>query len=335
MFLLLVSFLASAVLCAAALYVLSSLLPARFLAAQFSARSNHTVPARQIGGLALIPAILITLWMFGTDNGVNSSLVLCLCGATALLWIIGGLDDRFELSVATRFSSQFIAACLVVYGLGPDFRLLPDILPHWAEIALIVIALVATINVTNFMDGLDLMTAVGIGAPLVGVVLLATLHLAGMESGTIAAITAGGLLGFAFFNRPPASIFLGDSGSFPLGLLTGTAFLLLAQETHIVVALILPLYYILDALTTIILRAIAGENILKAHSRHAYQIARRSGWSVLKITGHIALLNIILIGSAIAMMSLDHMFVRIAFLLVAIVAVLLLLLDFRGCFKKL
>ena len=335
MILLLVSFLASAILCGVGLYVLSALLPASFLAAKFNARSNHSVAARQIGGLALIPAIIVSLLMFGTDLGLTIDLVLSLSGACLLLWVIGGLDDRFELSVTTRFGSQCVAACLVVYGLGPDFRLLPELLPHWAEIALIVITLVAAINVTNFMDGLDCMTVAGIGVPMVGIALLATFQLAGVESGTIAAITAGGLVGFAFYNRPPASVFLGDSGSFPLGLIAGTALLLLARETHIAVALILPLYYVLDAGTTIILRGLAGENILKAHSKHSYQVAKRAGWSVSKVVSHVALLNIILIACAAAIMVFDHMLSQIIFVLIAAVAVLLLLLDFRGRFRKL
>lgn len=335
MFLLPVSILASALLCGLGLFVLSGILPRDFLAAQFNSRSNHSLPARQIGGLALIPAIVACLLMFGADLGVSIDLVLCLSGASLLLWVVGGLDDRYDLSVAVRFGSQLIAACAVLYGLGSDFRLLPDILPHWLEAGLIVVALVAAINVTNFMDGLDLMTAVGIGLPLAGVALLAALRLAGMESGAIAGIAAGGLLGFAFFNRPPARIFLGDSGSFPLGLIAGTAFLMLARETHVSIALILPLYYILDAGTTILLRAAQGENILKAHSKHAYQVAKRAGWSVTKVVAHVAFLNILLIASAGAALAFDHLLARLAFALVATVATLVLLLDFRGRFRKL
>lgn len=335
MILLLVSFLASAILCGAGLYILSKILPSSFLAAGFNPRSNHSIAARQIGGLALIPAILISLLIFATDLGLTIDLVLCVCGACFLLWIIGGLDDRLDLSVSTRFGSQFVAACLVAYGLGPDFRLLPDFLPHWLEITLVVMSLVAAINVTNFMDGLDWMTVAGLGVPLTGIALLTAFHLSGVESGTIAAVAAGGLLGFAFFNRPPASIFLGDSGSFPLGLIAGTVLLLLARETHLVVALIPPLYYVLDAGTTIILRALAGENVLKAHSKHAYQVAKRSGRSVLNVVGHVALLNVVLIACAAAILVFDHFAAQIIFLLVAVIAVLLLLLDFRGRFTKL
>lgn len=100
-------------------------------------------------------------------------------------------------------------------------------------------------------------------------------------------------------------------------------------------ALILPLYYVLDAGTTIILRGLAGENILKAHSKHAYQVAKRAGWSVMKVVNHVALLNIVLIACAATIMIFDHRISQIIFLLIAVVAVLLLLLDFRGRFRKL
>ncbi len=332
---LLVSFLMSALLCGIGLFLLSHLLPASFLAARMSARSNHSVTARQIGGLALIPAVGITLMIFAPDLEVNRQLFWCLSGASLLLWIVGGLDDRYELSEIIRLGSQFLAAVTVLYGFGADFRLLPDLLPHWLEAALVVLALVIAINVTNFMDGLDLMTAAGMGLPLAGSALLAALGLAGLASGGIGAVVAGGLLGFALFNRPPASIFLGDSGSLPLGLMAGTALLLLARETHIVVALILPLYYILDAGTTIVMRGLQGENILKAHSKHAYQVAKRAGWSVLKVVGHVALLNVILITCAVALLALDHPLTQLAFLLIAVVATLVLILDFRGRFRKL
>ena len=334
MLFLLISFLVSAVLCGIGLYLLNRLLPERFLAARMSSRSNHTTVARQIGGLALIPAIIATMLIFAPDLEINMHLAICLSASSLLLWIIGGLDDRFELSEIIRLGSQFIAAGLVVYGLGADFRLLPDFLPHWLEVGLIVVALMVAINVTNFMDGLDLMTAAGIGIPLAGIGILAAAGLAGLESGGIGIIAAGGLFGFALFNRPPAKIFLGDSGSLPLGLIAGTALLLLARETHIAVALILPLYYILDAGTTIVMRLSQGENILKAHSKHAYQTAKRSGWSVLKVVGHVALLNLILIACAMALLSLDHIMTQFALLLVAIVATLVLLLDFRGRFRK-
>jgi hypothetical protein len=83
------------------------------------------------------------------------------------------------------------------------------------------------------------------------------------------------------------------------------------------------------------MRLSQGENILKAHSKHAYQTAKRAGWSVPKVVSHVALLNLILIACAVALLALDHTITQVAFLLVAVVATLLCCLDFRGRFRKL
>ena len=328
------TFLISTLLCAGFLYALQRLLPGNFLAAGQSARSNHTTLARQIGGLALIPAIVITLWLFRASLDLNLPFLASLTAAMLLVWLVGGLDDRFELPESIRLISQFVAAATVCYGLGPSFRLLPDLLPLWLEATLIVIALVAAMNITNFMDGLDLMTAAGIGVPLIGAVALAGLNLSGSVSGGIAAAAAGGLFGFALFNRPPATIFLGDSGSLPLGLLTGTVLLILARETHIVIALILPLYYLLDSISTMALRLRDGENILKAHSKHAYQIAKRSGWSVLQVVTHVALLNLVLAACAIFILESNVRALHVILAGMALAATTWLLLKFRGKISK-
>ncbi len=57
----------------------------------------------------------------------------------------------------------------------------------------------------------------------------------------------GALIGFAPFNRPVARLFLGDVGSLPLGLVVGWLLALLANKGHLAAALLLPLYYLMDA----------------------------------------------------------------------------------------
>lgn len=291
---LIISFIASAVICAAALAILASALPSHFLSAQKNERSNHTAAARQLGGIALIPAALITLSVFSNAVGIDFRLLICLQVSALLLWITGFLDDRYDLPVVPRLAAQLAAAALAAYGLGTDIRLLPDVIPTAVEFGLIAFALLVWINITNFMDGLDLMTASGLGLPLLAVAVLALLGLTDLQNGALAASLSGAVLGFALFNRPPARIFLGDSGSLPLGLLAGVTFLLLARQTSIMIAVLLPLYYLLDAGSTLIMRAMAGENIMAAHSRHAYQIAKRSGRTVLSVIASVARLNVFL-----------------------------------------
>ncbi len=283
---LLTVFVVAFVVCAALLFVLAKMLPADFLAAQRSARSNHVTAARQIGGLAVVPAVLLALllaWLLGADGRFLSGL-----GAgIVVLASVGFLDDRRETSVALRLGAQFAAALIVVACLGADFRLLGGFLPFYLERGLIVLGLMWFINLTNFMDGLDLMVVAGIGVPNAVLALLCGWLIMGSPAAPVAAGVAGALAGFALFNRPPARIFLGDTGSLPLGLATGAVVLLMARQWP--AAALLPfLYFLADSTSVLLIRLARRENIATAHSKHAYQIARRSGRSVGSIAGLVA-----------------------------------------------
>lgn len=311
------------------LLLLDWLLPTHFLAAGINSRSNHSLPARQIGGLACIPVFICAIIIAASIGAVATRLGICLSIAAMLIWITGYLDDRRELSVKTRISVQLIAAIVSLYGLGENFRLFPEFLPHWLEAIAVSIALLASINIANFMDGLDWLTASGIGIPLFLLGIIASVFLQDPTVSVMSFAMSGAIAGFALFNRPPALIFLGDSGSLPLGLITGIVFLLFTEQAGLISALILPLYYIMDSSTTIFLRLRKGENLLKAHSFHAYQIAKRSGKSVLYIAGCIACLNIALGILATIPLIINSTSVNIAALSSAIILTGLLLRHFR------
>ncbi|MCR2446275.1 hypothetical protein NSP53_23305, partial [Salmonella enterica] len=87
--------------------------------------------------------------------------------------------------------------------------------------------------------------------------------------------------------------------------------------------------YILDAGSTIILRLSKGENILHAHSSHAYQIAKRSGKSVYFVTGSLALLNLILGAITAATLWSSTFIGQLSGLIIALVLTALLILYFR------
>ncbi|MBZ9654277.1 glycoside hydrolase [Phyllobacterium lublinensis] len=321
------SFLVTASASAILLAVIMRVLPAGFLAAAVTERSNHTQAARQLGGLALVPAILCSLWIFGPDNGLDRTFLVCASLASILLWVIGFLDDRHHLPESVRLISQLAASAIAIYGLGSNFRLLPELLPFLAERGLLVVALVYFINLTNFMDGLDLMVVSGLGVPLAILAGFSAFGLAAIGTGNLAASIAGGLAGFALFNRPKARVFLGDSGSLPLGLIGGLTCFLVARDTSIWVGLILPLFFIADATSTLLMRLAVGENIFAAHSKHAYQVAKRSGWSVWHVVLTVALLNIILGGCAFA--AAQSGVTLVTGILLALFAVTLVLYRFR------
>lgn len=326
-FALLIPFLATTIGTAVLLAAIIRLLPPHFLGAAITERSNHTQPARQLGGLALIPAVLAGLWLFGPAAGLDASFLGTTTVAALLLWITGFLDDRRHLPESIRLVAQFAAAAVAVYGLAADFRLLPDLMPQLLERLILTLALVYFINLTNFMDGLDLMVVSGLGIPLALVASFAAFGLVAAGTGTLALCVAASLLGFAFFNRPKARVFLGDSGSLPIGLLSGLVFFLVARDMSIWAGMLLPLFFIGDATSTLVMRLKAGENILAAHSKHAYQLARRSGFSVWQIVTSVGAINIVLGMCALA--AAQGGLIRLAGVLAGLIAVGLLLSGFR------
>src|SRR6202000_2058920 len=80
----------------------------------------------------------------------------------------------------------------------------------------------------------------------------------------VAAALCGAIIGFAPFNRPVAKVFLGDVGSLPIGLLLGWCLLELAWHQQFVAALLLPLYYLLDATITLLRRSARRGAVLHA-----------------------------------------------------------------------
>ena len=102
------------------------------------------------------------------------------------------------------------------------------------------------------------------------------------------------MVGFAYFNRPVATLFLGDVGSLPIGLLLGWLLVQLAGRGALAAAILLPLYYLADATITLVRRLIAGEKVWQAHRSHFYQRATDRGFTVKPGGGHVFAVNIAL-----------------------------------------
>ncbi|PHP64664.1 glycoside hydrolase [Zhengella mangrovi] len=268
----------AALACLVLLALLRTVLPASFLAAGHNDRSNHVGSPRQIGGLALVPAAMAALAFGGADPRLALPFVI--------LWLAGLADDYRPLGVALRLGLQLAASGLLIFLAGPDLTLPFAVPPLLIDLAM-VLFLVWTINMVNFMDGLDLMTVAGAGIPLAATGAALVLAHAGGPAGLAALAAAGALAGFAVHNRHPARVFLGDSGSLPLGLVAGWALLDLAARVP--AAALAPFgYYFADTVWTLLQRLVERKNILKSHSEHAYQRAFRGGLPVMAIIARVA-----------------------------------------------
>lgn len=322
----------SAVTSAGLIVVLLPLLR-RHTIAHVNARSSHREPTPQGGGAAVMIAtigvtavVLVGLRLAPFDP---KSLSLVLIG-TALLAVVGFADDSRTIRVMPRFVLQICAVVMILASLPADLRIV-SALPWWFERTLLLLGCLWLVNLTNFMDGIDWITAaevVPVTAALAALGLAGTLPTHGV---VVALALCGAMVGFAPFNRPVAKLFLGDVGSLPIGLLLSWLLILLAGNGHLAAALLLPLYYIADATITLLRRFLNGERVWEAHRTHFYQRATTGGFKILEIIRRILAVNIVLALLAFATVQWASPLISISALVVGVALVGTLLVSFsRG-----
>ncbi len=203
-------------------------------------RGLHDKPTPKLSGVAILVAIEVSGWIFLPNDGETRSILI----GAAVIAGVGVADDIYDLSALPKFIGQVGASLIpVMGGVRVDALTLPFVGGFelgWTAYPLTVLGIVAVVNVTNFIDGVD-----GLAA---GVCTIASLALAVIAlsldrnaAGVLAALTAGGALGFLRHGFPPASSFMGDTGSNLLGYLLATAAVQGALKTNAIVALAFPL----------------------------------------------------------------------------------------------
>lgn len=261
-------------------------------------RSSHSEITPRGGGIVVSGAILLGLvaWSLIEQGGT-----ILLAPGMAMLAIISWLDDRRGgLPAGFRLSAQLVAVGFVFMLLPPGFGSITNgLLPYGLELLALFLAWVWFTNLFNFMDGINGITAVEMVAVGLGSALVFAVH----RNGTlefIGLVVAAAGLGFLPWNWGKAKIFLGDVGSVPVGYLLGGMLLFLALEGAWAAALILPMYYWMDATVTLLRRLLRGEKVWQAHRSHFYQQGARKLGSHAAVSLRIAGLNIILIGLSLA-----------------------------------
>jgi UDP-N-acetylmuramyl pentapeptide phosphotransferase/UDP-N-acetylglucosamine-1-phosphate transferase len=303
----------------------------RYALARPNARSSHTMPTPQGGGIAVIAAFLVASLCGLVATGLWSPQIapalLAIFGATILIALLGAVDDILTVPVAPRLLIQFLSVAIVIAVLPADFQMTPY-LPWWVERALLVFAGVWFVNLVNFMDGLDWMTVVEMVPLTGGLVLMGWLGALPSYAIICALALLGALIGFAPFNRPVARLFLGDVGSLPLGLVVGWMLALLANKGHLAAALLLPLYYLMDASLTLLRRLSRGEKVWQAHRTHFYQRATDNGFSVKEVIAQVFALNVALVALALICVRVNLPLAEIACLVAGVVIAGFLLMRF-------
>lgn len=244
-------------------------------------RSSHVTPTPRGGGLAIVIAVLVGVVAVIVREHRVGAILIALLGGGIVVAAVGFLDDHHGLRPGLRLAAHFGAALWALAWLGAPASLRVGghfISLGWEGYFLAAAGIVWTLNLFNFMDGIDGIAAseaifiAGGGAALA----LIKGHAGAVPVTPF--IVAASCLGFLLWNWPPAKIFMGDVGSGYLGYVI--AVLALAAAKHDPVALwewwILGGVFFVDATATLLRRLVRGERVYEAHRSHAYQwLARR------------------------------------------------------------
>ncbi|MCB2192784.1 MAG: hypothetical protein KQI62_14535 [Deltaproteobacteria bacterium] len=192
----------------------------------------HRKPTAIYGGAAIYLAFVAGWLALGARD--DQSLVLV--GCASAMFVIGLIDDIFEMKAQVKFLAQLLVATVAV-ALGLSFDLLPW---PWLNVPFTLLWLVGVTNAINILDNMDgLSSGVALSA---GMILSLVAVLRGMpEVGLLSAALAGAAGGFLIYNFNPAKIFMGDCGSLFLGFsLAGCTVLGAGGASNLVLALLIP-----------------------------------------------------------------------------------------------
>ncbi len=245
--------------------------------------------------LSAVAALALTcMWGFlrGRRSGVFVELMIVVLLSLAF-GVIGFLDDYIKvvkkrnlgLTAPQKFSLQVLVALIfatfvAVFGdtgtviALPFVRKVADL--SWFYIPFIIFVMLATVNSVNLTDGLD-----GLAASVTSVImlfyLLLSLRLKNSAMALFASVMLGALVGFLFYNRKPAKVFMGDTGSLFLGgAVCGVAIILRQPLTLLFVGLV----YVIETLSVILQVTsykLTGKRIFKMSPIHHH--FEMCGWS--------------------------------------------------------
>ncbi len=280
---------AAAVVASAAVYGMLRFAP-RLPHALPSERSLHERPIPRVGGIALWLAAMPIALIWPPDlpgSGVAWLVAWIAVAAVSLA------DDCSHVGVGARLAVHVASAVVLAVAIVGGRQ---DGVTGVAAIAGATLLIAWGMNLYNFMDGSDglaaTMAIAGFGAYAAG---LAT---AG-EPWLACAALAVGAAAFLAANRPPASLFLGDVGAVPLGMLAAAVGLAgtVRGTWPAWFPLLAFLPFVLDASVTLARRLLKGERIAQAHRSHYYQRLLQLGFGH---AGTLAVYGALMVSGAVA-----------------------------------
>jgi Fuc2NAc and GlcNAc transferase len=258
-------------------------------------RSSHEVPVPRGGGIAFVAIIAAGLVAAIAAGDAMPPRAIVAVAAVLAVAAIGLVDDARGVPARVRLAVHL--ACGLAATVAPALALAEQASmvgsAAWPLVAAIAVAAAWTVNMVNFMDGIDGIAAME-GAFVLGAA--AAIAAAGGDGSALPwtmAACAAAVLGFLVINMSRLRIFMGDCGSGALGLIVAWLLVEACASGALTpwAAVALPAAFTADAGVTLAVRVARGQRPAQAHRTHAYQRMVRRGAGHARVTATYAAVN--------------------------------------------
>ncbi|MDO4812648.1 MAG: MraY family glycosyltransferase [Eubacteriales bacterium] len=240
-------------------------------------RRMHKKPVPRLGGLAIFMGFMVSILLFASIDHEMQGILL---GAVIIV-VLGVVDDMTPLRAYFKFIVQIVAALVAVFhGVVIETLSNPNIFSQspywnlgWIAIPVTVLWIVGITNAVNLIDGLD---GLACGVSTISALTMLVIALLVSESGVavIMASLVGACLGFMPYNRNPAKMFMGDTGSTFLGYILATISIQGLFKYYAIVSFAVPFLILglpmFDTLFAIIRRLVHGQNPMAPDRGHIH-----------------------------------------------------------------
>ncbi len=255
-------------------------------------RRQHRHVVSRLGGVGIAAGFFVGLAIdrlapLPTADPLESLRRTGLIVGAAWMSLLGLADDRFDLHPWQQYLGYLIAgliaiaSAIILERFNNPFGAGMIVLPPWLYIPLTLFWFTGMTVTVNWLDGVDGLAA-GVSTILA---LVLAVHMTRVGQASVvpqALAIAGAALGFLAFNRPPARLFMGSSGSFLLGyLLAALGLIAGARVATVLMVMGLP---ILDVALTMGERWLAGAPLTQGDRRHLHFRLQDAGiptWSIV------------------------------------------------------
>lgn len=278
----------------------------------------HRKPTPTLGGIGIYLSCTIILFVYFVAGEPMDWRRWGIFAGSSIVFFLGLYDDLKKISPPTKFVGEILAAAIVIFlGYQTNFftpRIANPVVAQIPNIALTFFWLIGITNAINLLDNMDGLAA---GIALINVGFLSYFF---WQSGdqtllVISLALAGSICGFLIFNIPPASIFMGDSGSLFLGFTLAVLAIARQPRASNVIAImgvptLLFLLPILDTSLVTITRILRGQSPTQGgrdHTSHrliAFGLSERQAVVVLYAVALVSGIAAIIIDRAIYWLSL-------------------------------